>query len=269
MAGPKGCQLQLSPDGETLFLSQQVKTVLVRARDGALPLPLPHPNQVRFAAFHPDGKRLLTGCDDRAVRLWDRQTGELLLPPMWHADIPVFAAFSPDGQRAVTTGYDGAARLWNLATGKPATSPLHHVGVVYGAAFKADGQLLVTLNEQGARVWDWAQGRALTAPLPAPTAVQYLDFTSDSRHLVMILTDRSALYWELSSGLPLTMPGRAGSDAELAGLRGLETLPVECRSVLELQEITRLVTGYEIHAESGLVPVDAARLRQAWEARPR
>jgi WD40 repeat protein len=124
----------------------------------------------------------------------------------------------------------------------------------------------VTFNDQGARVWDWSQGRALTAPLPAPTTVQHLDFTSDSRHLVMVLADRSALYWELPSGLPLTLPGRSGADAELANLRGLETLPVERRSVAELQEIIRLVTGYEIHAESGLVPVDAARLRQAWEA---
>lgn len=264
-----GCKLHLSPDGETLFLSQQLNTALVRARDGALLLPLPHPNQVRFAAFHPDGTRLLTVCDDRAVRLWDRQTGELLVPPMWHTDIPVFAAFSPDGQLAVTTGYDGAARLWHLATGTPAVPPLHHVGLVYCAAFSADGRLLVTFNDQGARVWDWAKGRALTAPLPAPLPVQHLDFTPDARHLMMVLADRSPLYWELPSGLPLTLPGRSGVGPGWAGRRGVEKLPVESRSVAELQEIIRLITGYEIHDESGLVPVDAARLRQTWEARAR
>lgn len=264
-----GCKLHLSPDGETLFLSQQINSALVSARDGVVLQPLPHPNQVRHVAFHPDGIRLLTVCDDRAVRLWDRQTGELLAPPMWHTDIPVFAAFSPDGQLAMTTGYDGAVRLWNFATGEPAVPPLHHVGLVYYAAFNSDGRLLVTFNDQGARVWDWAKGRALTAPLPAPLAVQHLDFTPDSRHLLMVLADRSPLYWELPSGLPLTWPGRSSIGTELASLRGLEKLPIERRSVAELQEVIRLITGYEIHDESGLVPVDAARLRQTWEAHAR
>lgn len=266
---PAGCQIQLSPDGEQVLLSQRTRTELVRAVDGKLIVALPHTNQVRHAAFHPDGKRLLTVCDDQAARLWDIQTGTLLAPPMWHTDIPVFAAFSLDGRLAVTTGYDGTARLWNVTTGKPSLPPLNHVGLVSYAGFSSDGRQLVTFNEQGARVWDVATGRAVTPPMPAPAAVTHLDFLPDNRHLLMVLVDGSALYWELPSGLPLTFPGANVALANNSSPRGIDKLPVESRSVSELGTLAWLLAGQEVHDESGLVPVDAVRLRQAWESRPR
>lgn len=266
---PKDCQLFLSPDGEQVYLTRLLRNILVRARDGVEIVALPHSNQVRHVAFHPDGKRLLTVCDDRAARLWDRQTGALLVPPMWHLDIPVFAAFSPDGERAVTTGYDGTARLWEIATGQPFRAPLNHVGLVRFAGFSPDGRRLVTFAESGARVWDVATGRAITAPLPAPATVTHLDFLPDNRHLRMVLANRSVVYWELPSGLPLTLRGPAGATSGQSLARGIEDLPVETRPVTELARLAQLLAGHEIHEESGLVPVEAARLRQVWESRPR
>lgn len=264
-----GCQLFLSPDGEQLLLLRSIEKVLVRARDGSLIVSLPHSNQLRHAAFHPDGKRLLTLCDDMAARLWDRQTGELLTPPMWHTDMPVFGAFSPDGHRLVTTGYDGSARVWDVTTGKPVLPPLNHVGMVSYAGFSPDGRQLVTYNDSGARVWDVATGRAITAPMPAPFAVAHLDFLPDNRHLLMVLADRSVLFWELPSGLPLTLPGPDGALTTPVAVRAIEQLPVETRSLSELAQLAQLLAGHEIHDESGLVPVEAARLRQAWDSRPR
>lgn len=266
---PQDCQLFLSPEGEHILLTRLRRSALVSARDGAEVVTLPHSNQVRHAAFHPDGKRLLTVCDDRAARLWHRQTGELLSPPMWHTDIPVFAAISPDGQSAVTTGYDGTARLWEIATGQPLRAPLNHVGLVHFAGFSPDGRRLVTFAGSGARVWDLTTGRALTAPMAAPGTVTHLNFLPDNRHLLMVLADRSAVYWELPSGLPLTLPGPAGATTSQGLTRGIEQLPVETRSIPELARLTQLLAGHEIHDESGLVPVEAARLRQAWESRPR
>jgi len=265
----EGCQLHLSPDGEQLLLSRRTRIELVQAPDGKLIVTLPHSNQIRHAAFHPDGKRLLTVCDDLAVRLWDRQTGQLLAPPMWHTDIPVFGAFSPDGRLAVTTSYDGTARLWDVATGQPAMAPLNHIGLVSYAGFSPDGRQLVTYSERGARVWDLATGRAVTAPMPSPATVTYLDFLPDNYHLLMVLADRSAIYWELPSGLPLTLPGPKHGSSPNASARGMDQLPVETRPVAELAKLAWLLAGQEVHEESGLVPVEAARLQLAWESRPR
>jgi WD40 repeat protein len=137
------------------------------------------------------------------------------------------------------------------------------------AAFSPDGRQLVTYNDYGARVWDVAIGRAVTAPMPAPSAVVHLDFLPDNRHLLMVLADRSALFWELPSGLPLTLPRPDGALPTPVSVRAIDQLPVETRSVAELTKLAQLLAGHEIHDESGLVPVEASRLRQAWESRPR
>jgi WD40 repeat protein len=68
---------------------------------------------VTAAAFSPDGSRLVTGCWDGAVRLWDATTGAELLMLKGHAGAVNGAAFSPDGERIVTAGADGMVLVWN------------------------------------------------------------------------------------------------------------------------------------------------------------
>lgn len=261
---PGACDISLSPDGEVALLSVKAGHHLVRARTGEVFGSVPHGNTMRHAVFHPDGRRLLTVCEDKGVRVWDWHTCQLVTPVMWHTDIVVFGAFSPDGQLAVTTSYDGTARLWNLATGQPAQPPFNHVGLVAYAGFSADGRWLVTWNEPNARVWDLTTGRPVTSPMKAPTPVAHLDFLPDRRHLLMVLANRTRLFWELPSGQPLTLVG--ANVSALHTVRHPEQLPVESRPLAELHALAILLAGHEIQGETGLVPVDASHLRQAWKA---
>ena len=49
-------------------------------------------------AFSPDGRTLLTGCDDSSARLWDVATGRQIGPTLRHDDAVLGVAFSPDGR---------------------------------------------------------------------------------------------------------------------------------------------------------------------------
>jgi WD40 repeat protein len=73
-----------------------------------------HNGRVQGMAVSPDGRRVLTGGDDRTMKLWDAQTGKVIQSFAGHTDSITCVAFSHDGRRAVSGGYDRTVRVWGL-----------------------------------------------------------------------------------------------------------------------------------------------------------
>jgi len=70
---------------------------------------------VLAVAFSPDGKRLVTGGTDRAVRLWNVDSGALLETLTGHTMTVTGVAFLEDGKRIASSSLDHTIRLWDLA----------------------------------------------------------------------------------------------------------------------------------------------------------
>jgi WD40 repeat protein/GTPase SAR1 family protein len=73
---------------------------------------LPHPAAVHSVCFSPDGRFVVTGCQDAAIRIWNVGT-TLMVRILEGHSTPVRAlAFSPDGRFLVSKSDGGTVRVW-------------------------------------------------------------------------------------------------------------------------------------------------------------
>jgi WD40 repeat protein len=113
-----------------------------------------HGSWVSSVAFSPDGRRALSGSDDKSLRLWDLETGQLLRAFLGHTSCVSSVAFSPDGRRALSASLDHTVRWWDVETGKEVRPLQEPFGALVSLALAADCASLVTGGTDGSvRLW--------------------------------------------------------------------------------------------------------------------
>ena len=116
-----------------------------------------HTHYVTSVAFSPDGTRIVSGSNDKTVRVWDAERGVQIGSPLQgHTHYVRAVAFSPDGTRIVSGSDDKTVRVWNVKRGVQIGSPLQgHSDSVASVAFSPDGTRIVSgSNDNTVRVWD-------------------------------------------------------------------------------------------------------------------
>jgi hypothetical protein len=76
-----------------------------------------HYSSVRSVAVTPDGSRIVTGSDDKTLRIWDALKGTELLRGSTGSVWGV--AVTPDGSRIITGSGDSTVRVWTLSRFRP------------------------------------------------------------------------------------------------------------------------------------------------------
>ena len=162
-----------------------------------------HSSWVNSVAFSPDGRKVMSGSDDRTVRLWDAATGAALQTLEGHSDPVYSVAFSPDGRQVVSGSggpysRDDTVRLWDAATGAALQTLKDHSSWVTSVAFSPDGRQVVSdLGYKMVRLWDAATGAALQMPKGHSGPVTSVAFSPDGQAVNALLVSKG---WIAESG---------------------------------------------------------------------
>src|SRR5206468_208834 len=109
-----------------------------------------HTAYISTLAFSPDGRWVVTGSDDKTVRLWDLTAQTPRVDPIVfreHEDAIRYVFISAETHWLITTSYDGTTRLHDLSALDTVASPISLLGTApsgSGAILSPNGRLAIT-----------------------------------------------------------------------------------------------------------------------------
>jgi len=156
-------------------------------------------------AFSPDGRKIVSGSPDNAIKVWDVDGGALLMTLSGHEGWPTCFAFTPDGERIVSSSIDETIRVWDASTGQQLMVLKGHESGVGGIAISPDGKSIVSHSaDRTAKVWDMATGDELMTLPGHNKNFRSVTFNNDGTRIATGDRTGEVEVWDAADGTELT-----------------------------------------------------------------
>jgi WD40 repeat protein len=207
--GPRMVRSRGDPITGVAFISGGTRAIFA-AQDGTITLwksepwrrilALPgHTNEITSLATMPDDRHVLSVSADRALKLWDIETGAVRLT-LTNASWIRGVAVTSDGKKAITASSGSKLTLWDLERGTEIFAVEKHLERITVVAMAQNGRV-VSLSDNGMlRIWDLETREEVARFSNNSPCANALKVTRDGARAVVGLPDGTIKTWDLRSG---------------------------------------------------------------------
>ncbi len=156
-----------------------------------------HSDRVGAIAFSPGDQYIASGSDDRTIRIWRANDGQIVRTMTGHTSAIKAMAFSPQGQYLASGAKDGGIIIWNWETGQEVIALTGHTDLITDLEWSPDGTKLASSGwDKKIRVWDFATGSEIRS-FSNKSWVRTVAWSQDGRFLFSGGNDSNLRVWQL------------------------------------------------------------------------
>jgi WD40 repeat protein len=185
-------------------------------------------SDARFAAFSPDGSRIVIAGASGGLSLWDASSRRLLLDFDGHDDAVIHASFDRTGGKVLSASFDTTAVVWDSSTGQE-LRVLRHSAPVIRAWFTSDKTAVTATLDGVIALFDTDSGDQKTT---SGSLGRFLAFSPDRSSVAVAADDHTVKLYGVGSWTQIGQPMRhflplIGASFSPDGLRIVTTSGVD------------------------------------------